>query len=94
VAEVDDVMQSDTPGPGEALERKEAMRRVLDALDTLPERQREAVLLKFSGDLSYQEIADVLGTSVSNVGFMLHAALRALREQMAKADRSTDRRPK
>lgn len=94
VAEVDDFMQSDSPGPGEALERKEAMRRALDALDTLPERQREAVLLKFSGDLSYQEIAEVLGTSVSNVGFMLHTALRALREQMAKADRAPERRPK
>lgn len=91
LVEVDD-MQSENEGPGEALERKEAMRRALDALDALPERQREAVLLKFSGGLSYQEMAEVLGTSVSNVGFMLHAALRTLRERMEKAERAVERR--
>ena len=92
VAEMDEVMPDNQPGPTEALERREEMRRVLGALDTLPERQREAVLLKFSGDLSYQEIAEVLGTSVSNVGFLLHTALRALREQVEKKDREAERR--
>jgi RNA polymerase sigma factor (sigma-70 family) len=90
-AEVD-VMQSDSPGPSEALERKEAIGRILGALDTLPERQREAVVLKFSGELSYEEIANVLGTSVSNVGVLLHTALKALRQHVEKADRKTDGR--
>jgi len=88
----EDQMESDSEGPSEALERKEAMRRVLGALDTLPERQREAVVLKFSGELSYQEIADVLGTSVSNVGVLLHTALKALREHVERADRKAEGR--
>jgi RNA polymerase sigma factor (sigma-70 family) len=88
VAEMDELMQTGQALPSEAFERKEAMRRVLGALDTLPEKQREAVLLKFSGDLSYQEIANVLGTSVSNVGVLLHTALKSLRQSIEKQDRS------
>ncbi|MBK9263003.1 MAG: sigma-70 family RNA polymerase sigma factor [Polyangiaceae bacterium] len=88
VAEMDDVMQTDQSLPSDAFERKEAMQRVMGALDTLPEKQREAVLLKFSGDLSYQEIADVLGTSVSNVGVLLHTALKSLRQSIDKKDKS------
>lgn len=91
VAEMDDIMQPDQALPSEAFERKEAMRRIMGALDTLPEKQREAVLLKFSGDLGYQEIADVLGTSVSNVGVLLHTALKSLRQSIEKEDRSAGR---
>jgi RNA polymerase sigma-70 factor (ECF subfamily) len=80
----EDSMQSENDGPSEALERKESMRRVMEALSALPERQREAVLLKFSGGLSYREMADVLETSASNVGFLLHTALRAIRERVAE----------
>lgn len=88
VAEMDELMQTEQALPSEAFERKEAMRRVVGALDTLPDKQREAVLLKFSGDLSYQEIAEVLGTSVSNVGVLLHTALKSLRQSIEKQDRS------
>jgi RNA polymerase sigma-70 factor (ECF subfamily) len=91
VAEVDEVMENQSEGPAEALLRKEAMRRVLGALDTLPEKQREVVLLKFSGELSYQEIAEVLGTSASNVGFLLHTALKSLRAHVAKDERGAKR---
>ena len=91
VAEVDEVMQTESEGPAEALLRKEAMTRVLGALDTLPEKQKEVVLLKFSGDLSYQEIADVLGTSASNVGFLLHTALKSLRAHVAKEENNAKR---
>lgn len=82
--EQEDSMQSEGEGPAEALERKESLRRVMDALDALPERQREAVLLKFSGGLSYQEMAEVLETSASNVGFILHTAMQSLRQRLAK----------
>lgn len=89
VAEMDDLMQTESALPSEAFERKEAMRQVMGALETLPEKQREAVRLKFAGDLSYQEIADVLETSVSNVGVLLHTALKSLRQSMEKHERGT-----
>ena len=38
------------------------------ALNQLPPRQREAMVLRFRGGLSYDAIAEVMGTSHSNVG--------------------------
>ena len=44
-----------------------------------PPNQREVVRLKFQGGLSYKEISQVTGLSVSNVGFLLHQAIRTIR---------------
>jgi RNA polymerase sigma-70 factor (ECF subfamily) len=54
----------------------------------LPPRQREMVHLKFSEGLSYKEIANITGASVSNVGFILHTAIKSLRQRMAAYARS------
>jgi RNA polymerase sigma factor (sigma-70 family) len=54
--------------------------KVFRMLDQLPENQQEVVRLKFQNEMTYQEIADVTGLSVSNVGFLLHTALKRLRE--------------
>lgn len=50
-------------------------------LDRLPERQQEVLRLKFQSGLTYQEIARVTALSVSNVGFLIHTGLKALRER-------------
>jgi len=57
--------------------RREAVRA---ALDTLEDRERELVALKFMGGLSNSEIARVLGLSESNTGTKLHRAITKLRE--------------
>ncbi len=49
-------------------------------LDQLPDNQQEVVRLKFQNEMTYQEIADVTGLTVTNVGFLLHTALKRLRE--------------
>ena len=41
------------------------------------------VRLKFQYGLSYQEIAEATGLKVGNVGFLLHSALKRLRELMS-----------
>ena len=57
----------------------------------LPDRQQEAVRLKFQGGLSYREIAEVKNTTVNNVGVLLHTAIKSIRTRMtaAAAARST-----
>jgi RNA polymerase sigma-70 factor (ECF subfamily) len=60
-----------------------ALGRILEALETLPPNQRDVVSLKFQGGLSYKEISAVTGLSVSNVGFLLHTAVRAIRSQLS-----------
>ena len=71
------------PGPAEAMARKETAGLLLRLVATLPARQQEVVQLKFQNGLSYQEISDITQLSVSNVGFLLHHALKALRAQSA-----------
>ncbi len=73
---------SPLPGPAELVEVDEQARRVLDALGSLPERQQEIVRLKFQEELSYREIGEITGLSASNVGFLLHAALKSIRQHL------------
>jgi RNA polymerase sigma factor (sigma-70 family) len=71
--------------PEEGAAREEASGRLLEQVRRLPSRQQEMVWLRFRGGLSYREIAEVCRTSVSNVGVLLHAALRTLRARLAEA---------
>ena len=62
-----------------ALENREQRRGLLRAIDALPENYRVPLILKYYGDLSYDEIADHLGTTRNNVAVLLHRAKRELR---------------
>ena len=67
---------------GAMLEQKESMTQVLQVLETLPKNQREVIYLKFQCDLSYKEISDITKLSVSNVGFLIHTAIKSIRKQI------------
>lgn len=56
------------------------MARVKKALSRVPERQRTALLLKAQEDLSYEEIAQVMKTSVSSVESLIFRARKRLVE--------------
>lgn len=76
-------MEQTTP----AAEQAEAPPGCLVALvDGLPPRQQEAVRLKFQGELSYREIAEVMDTTVNNVGVLLHNAVRSIRTKLLDHD--------
>ena len=70
-------------GPAEQLASKETSGFVRRLLEKLPPRQQELIQLKFQNNLSYQEISEITRLSVSNVGFLIHRGLKALREQHA-----------
>ena len=53
------------------------------AIDRLPDRQQEAIRLKFESGLSYAEIGRVMETSAGTVGWLLHTAIQGLRARMA-----------
>ena len=52
---------------------------VRDALDRLPPRQRAAVVLRYLGDLTVADIAEVMACAEGTVKATLHQALRNLR---------------
>ena len=60
----------------------EKIKILYSLIEELPSRQREVMRLKFQANLSYKEIAETIGISTSNVGFVLHSALKKLREDM------------
>jgi RNA polymerase sigma factor (sigma-70 family) len=69
--------------PGTGLERSEQQAAVLRLLSRLPPNQQEVVRLKFQNGFSYQEISRITSLSVSNVGFILHTAIKNLRQHLA-----------
>ena len=73
---------SPEPAPSAAAEQNEAADTVLAILDTLPANQQEVVRLKFQDGMSYKEISGVTGHSVSNVGFLLHTAIKTIRKRL------------
>lgn len=79
--------------PARALRRSEDraavardLRELLEHIDSLPPRQRDVMRLKFQGDLSYKEIGEALGITTSNVGFVVHSAVKKLRKLMVGED--------
>jgi len=72
------------PLPDEQIVRLEGIGLVRLSLETLDDRSRELVRLKFTEELSYKEISARTGLSVGNVGFILHHALKAIAEELAK----------
>ena len=52
------------------------------ALLALPQRQREAVVLRFLGDMSVEQVADAMRCSPGTVKSTVHAALANLRVQL------------
>jgi RNA polymerase sigma factor (sigma-70 family) len=53
----------------------------------LPERQREALFLRYYADLEYSAIAEVLGIEVGTVSATLSAAHQTLRKKLEEARR-------
>lgn len=81
--DLDEETSSSSPDPEHALERKQRAARLHRAIHALPLGHRQVVTLLLE-DLSHEEIAAVLGLSVSNVGVRLHRARTALREALGE----------
>jgi len=67
-------------GADVTLERQDEARRVRAAVSRLPDRQRATLILKVYQDLTHEEVAGVLGSSVGTVKANLFHALNNLRK--------------
>ncbi|MGA1781585.1 MAG: RNA polymerase sigma factor, partial [Planctomycetota bacterium] len=52
-------------------------------IDRLPPRQREVLLLRIEEGKSYREIAEIIGTTPTNVGVILHRTMGVLATRLA-----------
>lgn len=71
-----------SPGPEQAAQTSDEVAHLQRLVSALPERQRELLHLRLQAGLSYREIAEVTGLSVTNVGYHLHTAVCNLRTQI------------
>lgn len=82
-ADFDLVADSHTPAPGQALAARQRAAEVRRAVQSLPPRQREALILRTYHDLSHQEVAEIVGTTVGAVKANVFHALANLRRRLA-----------
>jgi RNA polymerase sigma-70 factor (ECF subfamily) len=73
------------PLPDEQIIRLEGIGLVRLSLETLDERSRELIRLKFTEDLSYKQISERTGLKTGHVGYLLHHALKAIADELAKS---------
>lgn len=69
--------------PRDRLIREERAAQVRTAIARLPEKQRAALILRMYHDLSHQEIADLVGSSVGAVKANVFHALQNLKKLMS-----------
>ncbi len=79
---LEEMLADSAPSAEDVLLEKERSRQISDALQSLPENQRMALILTRYDDLSYQEIARIIGCSVPAVESLLVRAKRTLQEKM------------
>ena len=75
----------DSPNPEDLLLARERNQQITNALQSLPENQRIALILKRYDDLSYKEISRVLGCSIPAVESLLVRAKRTLQKKLEKS---------
>ncbi|MCM3633054.1 MULTISPECIES: RNA polymerase sigma factor [Paenibacillus] len=68
--------------PEQQLLLTERMHLVRKAIDQLPEKQRAAIILREYEQLDYQEIANILGQTVSSVKSLLFRARASIKGQL------------
>ena len=66
------------------IEEVERQRVVCEAIEALPMAQREVVLLRINGELSFKEIADMLAAPMGTVLARMHKAVKSLKDTLAK----------
>jgi RNA polymerase sigma-70 factor, ECF subfamily len=82
-----------TFSPPESLLQGELAQNIERALEDLPENQRSALLLCRQEDLSYEEIAEVLGCSLSATKSLIHRGRETLKERLKAYLRSGEWKP-
>jgi RNA polymerase sigma-70 factor (ECF subfamily) len=65
-------------GPNADLAREEAMETALYHLRRLKPEERQVVILRLQEGLSYREISAIIGKTETNVGFILHQAVKKI----------------
>jgi RNA polymerase sigma-70 factor (ECF subfamily) len=87
-----DSQASHIMSPPDAVLLDESLARVLRLLATLSGDQQETIRLRYEHGLTYRQISQVTGLSVTNVGSLIHRGLKKLREDYGRPSHETESR--
>jgi len=73
--ELVDLLEIEIPSVGSAIDREEQSAMVQKALDELPSRLREILLLAYFQKMSYAQVAEIFGIPIGTVKSRLHSAV-------------------
>lgn len=76
----------ESPSPLSLLLRTERIGKIREMLTELNETDREVLMLKYSDNWTYKQLADKLGVSVNTIEHRLVKAKKRLRKLMVNAD--------
>jgi len=68
--------------PERNLVRKQKLKSIDEAIDSLPDKYREVIIYRHKDDKSYEEIADILGTPVGTVKARIFRARELLKKKL------------
>jgi RNA polymerase sigma-70 factor (ECF subfamily) len=86
--ELPEVLADPSMGAAQRVERDSEATRVRQAVSRLPEKQRATLILKIYHELTHQEVAGVLGSTVGTVKANLFHALANLKKLVAEGSES------
>ena len=79
--------QQGVDGEGPEHDRADDVEQLMAEVESLPDKYREVVMLYYYGDLTYRDLADMLGVSAATVNARLTKARAMLRQRLAEVPR-------
>lgn len=76
------LLPSDDDTPDEQVALSETQAEIRQSIDTLPEKYKAVVILRYLQDLSLQEISDALSMPVTTIKTRLHRGREFLRKKL------------
>lgn len=76
------VVETEAPDAAHRMTGSEDQRKLLSAIEQLPENQRQVLLLRYYSDLKFVEIAEMLGCPLNTALGRMHKAMLKLKQLM------------
>ncbi|PYI57360.1 RNA polymerase sigma factor [Paenibacillus flagellatus] len=89
-----DTLESEQKSVPYIFERKETRERIVSAVNSLPERQREALILKYFHQMKIKDIAEATGAGVPTVKSRLKQGLEKIAKLWEKGEEDEQRKTK
>ncbi len=75
-----------SPTPEESAENREEMRRLREALSSLPEEKQQVLILRYAEGMKHREIGEVMGKSTGAVKVLAHRSLVTLHRRLSEKE--------